>query len=84
MMDVWGFGLSSIPYSSLVSLVTFREISCSLFYVAVLGRGCCLTEATEALPPSYASHHPGQPVRPRLSPDFDFCPNMTEIELFDV
>lgn len=59
-MNVWGVGLSSVPYSSLVTLVTFREISCSLFYVALVGPELLShTEAIKALPPGPASHHSG-------------------------
>lgn len=50
-------------------LVTVREISYSLFYVAVVGPGLLLhTEATEAPPPGPTSHHPG-PVRGGTSPE---------------
>lgn len=77
-MDVWGFELSSIPYYSLMSLVTFRKISYSLFYVTMVRPGLQSTEVTEAPPPGPASHHPG-PVRGLSSLDFDFCPNMEEV-----
>lgn len=95
IMDDWGFGLSSTPYYLLMSLITFREISCSLLCVAVMGPGLLThTEVTQVPPLGLASHLPrpvrgwhaarAQSLRPKLSLDFDFSPNMEEIELFDV
>ena len=74
-------GLSSILYCPLTALVTFREISRSPFYMAVVRHGMLShTEPTEAPPSGPASCHPAlirrwheaqvQPVRPRLLLDF--------------
>ena len=70
-------GFPAFFIAPLTALVTFREISCSPFYMAVVRHGMLShTEPTEAPPSGPTSCHPAlirrwheaqvQPVRPRL------------------
>ena len=84
-----GVGLSSIPYSTLTTLVTFREISCSLFYMAVVDTGCSLTQKPQRpllqVLPLTTPVLSEDGMRPELSQlDQGSLLTLEEIELLDV